>query len=235
AGNFYIKDANGLYLTASAMGTKDEIKTSTTYHNSAWSVTIEEGVAKIRKDGYVLAYDGNAIIVVKEENVTDATVYPLLYGVSNPPSVFSYSPNSYTTELKTIYITFSEAVRIEGITTSDQIPVYNAEDSTFPVGMGNWTLAGETMTIELEYSITTNGDYYIVIPGECIVSEITGKSPAEDIRIDLVVYNEDQTSIEDVESENGNVKVIYDLQGRKIETITKSGIYIVDGKKVLVK
>ena len=91
------------------------------------------------------------------------------------------------------------------------------------------------MTIELEYSITTNGDYYIVIPGECIVSEITGKSPAEDIRIDLVVYNEDQTSIEDVESENGNVKVIYDLQGRKIETITKSGIYIVDGKKVLVK
>jgi hypothetical protein len=235
AGNFYIKDANGLYLTASAMGTKDEIKTSTTYHNSAWSVTIEEGVAKIRRDGYVLAYDGNAIIVVKEENVTDATVYPSLYGVSNPPSVFSYSPNSYTTELKTIYITFSEAVRIEGITTSDQIPVYNAEDSTFPVGMGNWTLAGETMTIELGTGIITNGNYYVIIPAECLVSEITGKKPTEDIRIDLVVYNEDQTSIEDVESENGNVKVIYDLQGRKIETITKSGIYIVDGKKVLVK
>ena len=235
AGNFYIKDANGLYLTASAMGTKDEIKISTTYHNCAWSVTIEDGIAKIRKDGYVLAYDGNAIVVVKEVNVTDATAYPSLYGISNPPSVFSYSPNSYTTELKTIYITFSEAVRIEGITTSDQIPVYNAEDSTFPVGMGNWTLAGETMTIELGTGIITNGNYYVIIPAECLVSEITGKKPTEDIRIDLVVYNEDQTSIEDVESENGNVKVIYDLQGRKIETITKSGIYIVDGKKVLVK
>ena len=237
AGNgvFYIKDANGLYLTASAMGTKDEIKTSTTYHNSAWSVTIEDGVAKIRKDGFVLAYENNAIVVVREENATDATIYPSLYGISNPPSVYSYTPNSYTTELKTISITFSEAIRMEGITSADQFPIYNAENNQFPVGMGNWTLFGETITIELEYSITTNGDYYIVIPGKCIVSEITGKSPAEDIRINLTVYNEDQTSIEDVKGENGNVKTIYDLTGRRIDTITNRGIYIVGGKKVLVK
>ena len=124
---------------------------------------------------------------------------------------------------------------MEGITSADQFPVYNAENDIFPAGMGNWTLLGETLTIELEYSITTNGDYYIVIPGECIVSEITGKSPTEDIKINFVVYNEDQTSIEDVKGENGNVKTIYDLTGRKIETITKGGIYIVNGKKVLVK
>lgn len=234
AGNFYIKDANGLYLTASAMGTKDEIKTSTTYHNSAWSVTIEDGVAKIRKDGFVLAYENNAIVVVREENATDATIYPSLYGISNPPSVYSYTPNSYTTELKTISITFSEAIRMEGITSANQFPIYNAENNQFPVGMGNWTLFGETITIELEYSITTNGDYYIVIPGKCIVSEITGKSPAEDIRINLTVYNEDQTSIEDIDCDKENV-VIYDLQGRKVENITKGGIYIVGGRKVLVK
>lgn len=234
AGNFYIKDANGLYLTASAMGTKDEIKTSTTYHNSAWSVTIEDGVAKIRKDGFVLAYENNAIVVVREENATDATIYPSLYGISNPPSVYSYTPNSYTTELKTISITFSEAIRMEGITSADQFPIYNAENNLFPAGMGNWTLFGETITIELEYSITTNGDYYIVIPGECIVSEITGKSPAEDIRINLTVYNEDQTSIEEIDCDKEKV-VIYDLTGRKVENITKGGIYVIDGKKVLVK
>ena len=234
-GEFYIKDANGLYLTATAISTKNEIKTSTTYHNSAWSVTIEDGIAKMRKEGFVLAYENSAIVVVREENATDATVYPSLYGVSNPPSVLSYSPNSYTTELKTISITFSEAVRIEGITTSDQIPVYNAEDSTFPVGMGNWTLAGETMTIELGTGIITNGNYYVIIPAEYLVSEITGKSPAEDIKIDFVVYNEEQASIEDVKGENGNVEVIYDLTGRKVETITKPGIYIVGSKKVLVK
>ena len=31
------------------------------------------------------------------------------------------------------------------------------------------------------------------------------------------------------------IESIYDLQGRKIEKVTKGGIYIVNGKKVLVK
>ena len=41
------------------------------------------------------------------------------------------------------------------------------------------------------------------------------------------------TGIDNVEGENG-VNVIYDLTGRKIENITKAGIYIINGKKVLV-
>ena len=42
------------------------------------------------------------------------------------------------------------------------------------------------------------------------------------------------TSIENVEVEN-TVKAIYDLTGRRVEAITTPGIYIVGGKKVLVK
>ena len=42
------------------------------------------------------------------------------------------------------------------------------------------------------------------------------------------------TAIENVEVEN-EVKVIYDLTGRRVETITAPGIYVVNGKKVLVK
>jgi hypothetical protein len=37
-----------------------------------------------------------------------------------------------------------------------------------------------------------------------------------------------------VKGKSGNVKAIYDLQGRKVETPSK-GIYIINGKKVLVK
>ena len=44
----------------------------------------------------------------------------------------------------------------------------------------------------------------------------------------------DDTAIEGVEAENGE-KVIYDLTGRRVENITNAGIYIVNGKKVLVK
>ena len=43
-----------------------------------------------------------------------------------------------------------------------------------------------------------------------------------------------ESSIDDVVVENGE-KVIYDLTGRRIENITNAGIYIVNGKKVLVK
>ena len=42
------------------------------------------------------------------------------------------------------------------------------------------------------------------------------------------------TGINNIETENA-AKTIYDLTGRKIENITKAGIYIVNGKKVLVK
>lgn len=233
-GEFYIKDVNGLYLTASAMSTKDEIKTSTTYHNSAWNVTIEDCIAKIRKDGFVLAYKNNAIVAVREENTDATTIYPSLYGIADAPSIFSYTPDSYTTELKTISITFSEAVKVEGITSTDQFPIYNAEDSTFPVGMGNWNHSGEILTIVLEYSITKNGDYYITIPAECITSEVTGKKPEEDLIINLVIYNETETSIENINCDNEKT-IIYDLNGRRVENITNAGIYIINGKTTIVK
>ena len=51
--------------------------------------------------------------------------------------------------------------------------------------------------------------------------------------VDVTLVVTESTGIENVE--NVEVKAIYDLTGRKIETITKAGIYIVNGKKVLVK
>ena len=43
------------------------------------------------------------------------------------------------------------------------------------------------------------------------------------------------TGIENIVVENAVVEGIYDMQGRKIDAITTSGLYIVNGKKVLVK
>ena len=47
-------------------------------------------------------------------------------------------------------------------------------------------------------------------------------------------FGEGTTAIENVEVEN-EVKAIYDLTGRKVNEITAPGIYVVNGKKVLVK
>ena len=46
---------------------------------------------------------------------------------------------------------------------------------------------------------------------------------------------EGTTGIGEVKGENGEVKGIYDLTGRRVEEITAPGFYIVNGKKVLVK
>ncbi len=52
-----------------------------------------------------------------------------------------------------------------------------------------------------------------------------------DVMLEVTVAD----GISEVNGENGNVKTIYDLTGRKIENITTPGIYIVNGRKVLVK
>ena len=44
----------------------------------------------------------------------------------------------------------------------------------------------------------------------------------------------DTTDLDEVEGEDGNVKTIYDLQGRKLVKVTSPGIYIVNGKKVYI-
>ena len=36
-------------------------------------------------------------------------------------------------------------------------------------------------------------------------------------------------------AENEKAKTVYDLTGRRVQEITKPGIYIVNGKKVIVK
>lgn len=47
--------------------------------------------------------------------------------------------------------------------------------------------------------------------------------------------NDGATDIEEMKGENGNVKAIYDLHGRKLERIERAGIYIVNGRTVLIK
>lgn len=52
--------------------------------------------------------------------------------------------------------------------------------------------------------------------------------------INVKFGQEDLAGIEGITAENGT-DVIYDITGRRIETITAAGIYIVNGKKALVK
>ena len=64
-------------------------------------------------------------------------------------------------------------------------------------------------------------------------SGVPATMPAEDV----VVYGyfvKSDTGIDDLEELQGN-KVIYDLGGRRIIDITEKGVYIIDGKKIIVR
>ncbi|MBQ5895183.1 MAG: hypothetical protein IIW75_01290 [Bacteroidaceae bacterium] len=50
----------------------------------------------------------------------------------------------------------------------------------------------------------------------------------------LGLYFPETTDIENVKTESGEVKAIYDLQGRKVDT-PSNGLYIINGKKVIIK
>ena len=72
--------------------------------------------------------------------------------------------------------------------------------------------------------LTLNSDYNVVCTSELL----------ENSMWTVIRLESNNTGVEEVKAENGKVKTIYDLQGRKVDIPTK-GLYIIDGKKVLVK
>ena len=79
--------------------------------------------------------------------------------------------------------------------------------------------------------ITTAGTYTMYIFDVYPIGSWEGVNETYEFTFD---GNTVTTGIENIKGENG-ADAIYDLTGRKIENITKPGIYIVGGKKVLVK
>lgn len=58
---------------------------------------------------------------------------------------------------------------------------------------------------------------------------------AKSIRIVARGEGDGTTGVEEVETENEEVKAIYDLTGRRVQETVKGGIYIINGKKTIVK
>ena len=111
---------------------------------------------------------------------------------------------------------------------------------------------GGKVTVENEYGYSetpasTKVDYVMSasdLHTNSTTFSVTGTSASyaiTTVNFTVTVGSEINTGIEEIEigstvdaNQNGKAKVIYDLLGRKVDTPNK-GIYIIDGKKVLVK
>ena len=119
---------------------------------------------------------------------------------------------------------------------AEGFPVYdeNGNEYAFMVSLedkdGN-ELPNNMVRAYAEKPITTAGTYTMFIFDVYPIGSWEGVNETYKFTFDGSSIT---TGIDNVEGEN-SVNVIYDLTGRKIENITKAGIYIINGKKVLVK
>ena len=96
----------------------------------------------------------------------------------------------------------------------------NEEGATPEIGFG------KAVTEGLDEGTFLNNANKAYLPA----TSVTGASLSANLRFDFG----GTTAIEEVETEAAET-VIYDLTGRRVNEITKAGVYVVNGKKILVK
>ena len=128
--------------------------------------------------------------------------------------VLTYAPSSYTASNKMEYLVNAEWNGFDAYVCSAPV----AEAGTYTLNLKDIVVdyAGESCIDDWGYT------YY----------EWHAKNGCVDKTYTWTIAD---TAIDEVKGENGEVKTIYDLTGRRVENITNAGIYIVNGKKVLVK
>ncbi|MBO5665352.1 MAG: chitobiase/beta-hexosaminidase C-terminal domain-containing protein, partial [Bacteroidaceae bacterium] len=160
--------------------------------------------------------NGGQIIDVMLEVVEAAPELPAL-------EITGHTPAEPVEKLETITITFSD--EIEG--TFDMMAMSQIYLGSRSNGC-SFAVEGNVLTITPFNAITTPGEYALVIPAGLITRKANGEDVTLNGEITFTVV--EPTGIEGVDAEIEHT--IYDLTGRRIETITKAGIYIVNGKKV---
>ena len=248
------------YFTAVAADASDKVKAELATALEALSA--EPTVAEIDKIYAILAgdvpadkWDGKVLTFTNvQQNGTERVLYVnnnvLDLSTSSAEEVGDAAQFLCKKEASGKYSFFNEAAQLYMIwraggnygynNNSGTLATYNAAYCDWSINQGS--VADRYYLVSKRSNGTTDGSLIILASGAFdawSASEGYSANYSNLFRIDVVDV---ETGIEEVKTENGtngrrksNVKGIYDLTGRKVETIAAPGIYIIDGKKVLLK
>ena len=176
-------------------------------------VTIPENVNAY----YITAegINGNSVTLTQIENVIPANTAVILEGAEgeytfNVSETGAAAVNSNLLKGTAVNTNITEEAYVLG--NNGGVGLYKAQTTSVSTSGGN-----------LNVFLNNAGKAYLPMPAD-----------AEGVKSYSFRFGEGTTGISEVKTENGEVK-IYDLTGRRVEAITAPGIYIVGGKKVLVK
>ncbi len=181
-------------------------------------------------------------------NVTSAgwaTLY-LGYNVVIPEGVTCYVASQIN----------GESVKLEEVT--DVLPANTAVIVKAAEGEYTFEVTKETATVESKMKGTTKNEYiteeaYVLADGDDGVAlykvvmnggvflnnankaYLPASALPQTLNAKALKFNFDTTGMEGVKVETEGKKVIYDLSGRRMNEMTQPGVYIVNGKKMMVK
>ncbi len=191
-----------------------EIKTP-----SAWTLSVTPGYFVLNPDGMAIA----------SSEVWD--MYTIID--TTPFGMKGSSPTEgEVTSLKYVIVEFTKDVQ-----PFKNASLLNEKGEEVAVGIND--IYHPVTGVELDWNfvvyvfpeeITAPGKYTFYLPAGSVYG--SGED-APEITIEFTIPG-GETAIDGVDAENGEV-VIYDITGRKVEAITSAGVYIVNGKKVVVK
>ena len=200
-----------IYVSASSSA-EYIITEEVTYHRA---VAVENGSYFLVADNHVSTGINGTTLKAKETNVSgDDVTEAVYYALTIEETSAGYHMKDVNG--KYIYNTMMTPHKL-------------ASNTSAPMDSWTITIADDENSTAI---IACNGYVIVYNEGEFVAVDANAV-PANAVY--PTFYGTHATGIDEVEGENGNVKTIYDLQGRKVENITKGGIYIVGGRKVLVK
>lgn len=209
---FRAEDNGDYYATFS----NDKVTFITSDNSEAYKIVVSDGnIVKTKFDEVAADIDGETV----KGFYIPANTGVLLYSIAK-------TADYYTVENKTVDAISSVDNMLKPAPKDGGVFAFNGGYKYYKLAYGDWT----NKTQLGFYWGADNGGAFYVKAGTAYLAVFDGDATAKGF-----AFNGEATGIEGVNANVENAKAIYNLNGQRVASMAKPGLYIVNGKKVVRK